>query len=338
MRFENVSVVSVAHVDAPHRITSAVLEDRLAPVLQKLEVQPGLLENLSGIIARRWWDEGTQPSTVAAQAGTLAVQRAGIDPSRIGIVINTSVCRDFIEPSTASIVHSKMGLAPSCQNFDLGNACLGFMNAMEIIGNMIERGQIEYGLIVDGEGSRFAVDKTIERLLRPETDYKSFRNQFATLTLGSGSAAMLLGRSDANEGSHPLVGSVAVAATEYHHLCRGQVDHMETDTKQLLFAGLGLAQQTWEKAKTELAWSSDSLDVLCMHQVSKVHTEQLGNLLELELDKALRIYPEFGNVGPASVAIVLSKALEEGRLSPGKRIAMMGIGSGLNCAMAEIVW
>jgi 3-oxoacyl-[acyl-carrier-protein] synthase-3 len=78
--------------------------------------------------------------------------------------------------------------------------------------------------------------------------------------------------------------------------------------------------------------------VLCLHQVSKVHTEQLGNLLELDLDKALRIYPEFGTVGPASVAIVLSKALEEGRLTPGKRVAMMGIGSGLNCAMAEIVW
>jgi 3-oxoacyl-[acyl-carrier-protein] synthase III len=338
MRFENVSVVGVAHVDAPHRIASSVLEDRLAPALERFGVQPGLLENLSGIVARRWWDEGVQPSQVAALAAEKLIADTGIDRSRIGIVINTSVCRDFIEPSTASIVHSRLNLAPTCLNFDLGNACLGFMNAMEIIGNMIERGQIEFGLIVDGEGSRFAVDRTIERLLKPESDYKSFRAQFATLTLGSGSAAMLLGRADAGLPGHRLVGSVSLAATEYHSLCRGQVDHMETDTKQLLFAGLGLAQQTWEKAKVELGWRPEDLDVICMHQVSKVHTEQLGGMLELDLDRALRIYPEFGNVGPASVPIVLSKAIEEGRAGTGSRIALMGIGSGLNCAMAEIVW
>ncbi len=338
MRFEHVSVLGVAHVDAPHHIPSSVLEDRLAPALERLGVEAGLLENLSGIVARRWWDEGTMPSTAAAAAGELALERAGIDRSKVGIVINTSVCRDYIEPSTACIVHSKLGLSPNCMNFDLGNACLGFVNALDIAGNMIERGQIEYALIVDGESSQHAVESTIARLLKPESDYKSFRNQFATLTLGSGSAAMVLGRTTGAAGEHRLIGTVSQAATEYHHLCRGQVDYMETDTKQLLFAGLELAQQTWELAKSELGWSADVLDELCMHQVSKVHTEQLGALLGLDLEKALRIYPEYGNVGPASLIIVLSKALEAGRIDSGNRIALMGIGSGLNCAMAEIQW
>lgn len=338
MRFEHVSVLGVAHVDAPHRIPSSVLEDRLAPALERLGVDAGLLENLSGIVARRWWDEGTMPSTAAAAAGKLALERAGIDKSKVGIVINTSVCRDYIEPSTACIVHSKLGLSPDCMNFDLGNACLGFVNALDIAGNMIERGQIEYALIVDGESSQHAVESTIERLLKPESDYKSFRNQFATLTLGSGAAAMVLGKATGAAGEHRLTGTVSQAATEYHHLCRGQVDFMETDTKQLLFAGLQLAQQTWELAKAELGWSAEVLDEVCMHQVSKVHTEQLGALLGLDLERALRIYPEFGNVGPASLIIVLSKALEAGRIDSGNRIALMGIGSGLNCAMAEIQW
>jgi 3-oxoacyl-[acyl-carrier-protein] synthase-3 len=69
-----------------------------------------------------------------------------------------------------------------------------------------------------------------------------------------------------------------------------------------------------------------------------VHTESLVNVLGLNPDKVHAIYPQMGNVGPASVPIVLAKVAEAGKLNKGSRIALLGIGSGLNCAMAEIVW
>ena len=50
------------------------------------------------------------------------------------------------------------------------------------------------------------------------------------------------------------------------------------------------------------------------------------------------IFPEFGNIGPASLPTALSKLNETGRLVKGKRVALLGIGSGLNCSMAEVVW
>lgn len=75
-----------------------------------------------------------------------------------------------------------------------------------------------------------------------------------------------------------------------------------------------------------------------MHQVSRVHTEKLAGALELPMTKVPTIYRESGNVGPASVPMTLHAAREEGRLCPGQRIGLMGIGSGLNCAMAEVVW
>jgi 3-oxoacyl-[acyl-carrier-protein] synthase-3 len=52
----------------------------------------------------------------------------------------------------------------------------------------------------------------------------------------------------------------------------------------------------------------------------------------------LTIFGEHGNIGPASVPIVLSKLRELGRLKKGDRVALLGIGSGLNCSMAEVVW
>jgi 3-oxoacyl-[acyl-carrier-protein] synthase III len=338
MRFENVAICSVAQVDATHRVSSAELEARLEPTLKRLRVPKGLLEGLTGIKARRMWDASILPSDAAALAGAQALAEAGIDRSRLGILISTSVCRDYVEPSTACLVHGKLELAPSCLNFDVGNACLGFLNGMDIVGNMIERGQIEFGLVVDGENSRFVVDRTIERLTREDVDQAEFWSNFATLTLGSAGAAMVLGRADLVTSGHRYLGGVTVAATEHRYLCRGQVDHMETNSADLLTCGLELAERTWACAQAELGWQPDRLDEVVVHQVSKAHTDKLRARLGLDESKLLATYPEYGNVGPAGIPLVLAKAAALGRLRAGARVALLGIGSGLNCSMAEVLW
>jgi len=306
--------------------------------MRRLGLQPGFLEGLTGIRARRMWDVEFQPSQAATAAAELAIEQAGVDRGRLGIVINTSVCRDYIEPSTACIVHRNLGLGPDCMNFDLGNACLGFLNAMDVVGNMIERGQIEYGLVVDGENSRFVVESTIERLNDPDLDQATFRENFATLTLGSGGAAMVLGRSDLVHDGHRFVGGVTSAATEHSQLCRGQVDQMRTRSKELLIAGITIAKKTYEMAKRELGWTPDVVAEYILHQVSRPNTDKLAEALELPIDKFMPAYVELGNVGPAAVPIVLSKAADAGRIQSGDRVALMGIGSGLNCTMSEIIW
>lgn len=338
MHFSNVAIVGLAHVDAPIRVTSAEIDDQLAPAIERLGLRPGVLEETAGIVARRFWEPGVMPSEVAARAAEIALERAGIDRGRVGLLVNTSVCRDYVEPSTACLVHGRLGLPASCMNFDVGNACLAFLNGMDIASNMIERGQLDYALIVDGEGSRYVTEHTIERMLREDTTLEDFKNEFAALTLGSGAAAMVLGRADAHEGAPTFRGGVTLAASQFNHLCVGQVDKMETDTKALLFAGIGLAAQTLAKATEALGWNPAELDELVMHQVSRVHTDSLCAQLDLDANKVLRVYPEFGNVGPAGVPMVLSKAAEAGRIERGNRVALMGIGSGLNCSMAEVVW
>jgi 3-oxoacyl-[acyl-carrier-protein] synthase-3 len=337
MHFDNVSILGVAHLDAPHRVPSDEIEGRLAPTLDRLGMRPDLLRDASGIMARRMWDDGVQPSDVAARAGELAIEAAGIDRDELGILINTSVCRDYVEPSTACIVHSNLGLPETCMNFDLGNACLAFINGMDMVGNMIERGQIAAGIVTNGESSRLPTERTVERLLDPAVDEAIFRANFATLTLGSGAAAMVLGRSDDGRG-HRFLGGVNLAATEHCRLCYGQVDGMVTDTRELLVAGLGLAARTWQKAVDELGWSADAFDHFVIHQVSKTHSDKFAAILGLDPAKIYRLYPEFGNIGPAGVPIVLSKLAEARSLSKGDRIALMGIGSGLNCTMAEVIW
>jgi 3-oxoacyl-[acyl-carrier-protein] synthase-3 len=338
MRFQNVSIFGVAHVDAPNRVPSEEIEKRLAPTLERLGMREDLIRDLSGIVERRIWDQGVQPSDAAAEAAEKAIEQAGIARGQLGILVNTSVCRDYIEPSTACIVHSKIGLPETCMNFDLGNACLAFINGMDMVGNMVEQGQIDYGIVVNGESSQFSTEKTIEKLLDPDVDEETFRSNFATLTLGSGSAAMVLGRSDLGDGGHPYLGGVNLAATEHNRLCYGQVEGMVTKGHELLIAGLGLAARTWKKAVDELGWEIEDFDHCVLHQVSKIHTEQFCDIVGLDIESVFRLYPYFANIGPAGVPIVLSKLNDEGRLKSGDRVALMGIGSGLNCTMAELRW
>ncbi len=338
MRFSDVVIASLAKVEAPHRVSTAEIEARLNGNLSRLGLLPGTLAALSGIAARHFWDADMAPSAAATLAAERALDACGVSRSRIGVLINTSVSRDYVEPSTACLVHGNLKLAAECLNFDLSNACLGFLNGMELVAHMIERRQVDFGLVVDGESSRFVVEKTLERLNAPNAGPDVLRDNIATLTLGSGAAAAVLTRADLAPDGHRFVGSVTLAATEHNKLCQGQVDWMRTNTTGLLSAGLALAARTWKRAVEELDWTTEGIDHAILHQVSKVHTEQLARALGIELSRVPTIYGEHGNVGPASVPMTLAHAADEGRIVRGDRVALMGIGSGLNCAMAEVIW
>jgi len=338
MQFNNVKILSVSHIDAPHQVRSDEIESKLEATMKRLGVPPGMLERFSGIKSRRQFDEGMPPSEAATTAGERAIEAAEIDKDQLGVVVNTSVCRDFIEPSTASIVHRNLGLSPTCLNFDISNACLAFINGMEMVSNMIEQKQIDYGIVVNAENTKHATRSTIDRLSRPDATWEAFRDAFATLTLGSGAVAMVLARTQGTAGEHRFLGGVNLAATQHCRLCYASVDSMVTNAKKLLNHGMELALKTWSKAREALAWTPDNIDHFIIHQVGKAHTERFARTLGIDLSKIFRLYPNHGNIGPAGVPIVLSKLIEENRLAAGDRIALMGIGSGINCTMSEIVW
>ena len=342
-RYRNVAITGVAHLDAPIRVTSSEIDDQLAPAAERLGAQAGMLEQVAGITARRFWEPGVLPSEVASEAAQKLLADSAVPREDVGLLLNTSVCRDYVEPSTASIVHGRLGLSPAALNFDLGNACLGFVNGMEVAAGMIERGTVEHALIVNGEDSRFTTEATIARLLAPDADRQLFRESFATFTLGSGAVAMLLSSTDAAartgaDAGHRYLGSHSRAATQYAHLCRGQMDDMRTDTRGLLNAGLEIATALYPSTMDELGLSNDDVALWAIHQISKVHTNAIVSTLELDNRRVPVLYPEHGNIGPAGVPTIVSKEVHAGRLHDGDRVMLLGVGSGLNASVAELVW
>lgn len=339
MLFQNVVIEGLAYDLPPHRVTSASLEDQIAPTMERLGVPLGRIEALSGIRERRFWDPGTMPSTAGTQIARRVIEESGIDPSEIGCMINTSVWRDYIEPSTACMVHGNLGLSSSCINYDVSNACLGFMTGMMNIALMIETGVIKYGLVVNGDSARDIVEATIKRLQGPNVDMQTFRDNFATLTIGSSAVAMLLCHKDVAKNGHAVNGIVSRSATEHNQLCLGSYDYMKTDASALLVAGVKLAAETWQAAQAELPnWTDAEIDLYTPHQVGSRHTAAVVETLGMTPSKVYLNFMSLGNIGPAAVPVSLAQAIEAGRVKKGSHIGMFGIGSGINCALMSVKW
>lgn len=334
-RYRNTAMLAVEHVDAPEVVTSEHIDQQLHAVYDKVAVRPGLLAAVAGVRERRWWSHGSILSDGAAQAGRAALERAGISAEAVGLLIDTSVSRDHLEPSAASAVHHKLRLASSCINFDLSNACLGFVSGMTIAAGMIDAGRIQYALIVDCEDSRRLQEATLRRLCDQGVSAGDLYAEFASLTLGSGAAATLLGPADKHPDRPKLVRSETAAATQHHLLCVGSMDRMKTDTAALMTAGVEAAEAAFAQAlRSGTEW--DKMDHYIIHQVSLPHTRLLCEKTGIELDKTPLTFPTRGNLGPASIPTTLS--LHQSNIAPGERVLLGGIGSGVNVSACELLW
>jgi acyl-CoA:acyl-CoA alkyltransferase len=344
MRFENVCIESLA-VSLPDEIwTSAAIEERLRPVYERLKLPFGRLELMTGIRERRVWPLGTKASDASAAAGRALLARTALSPDQVELFIHAAVSRDMLEPATASFAHHKIGLPATAQIFDISNACLGFMNSLTVAAGLIDAGQIRCAMIVAGENGRPLVEHTIQRLLDQPLSRNEIKPYFANLTIGSGAvAAFVCHRSLVKGRPHRLLGGAGRAATRYSELCQGDTQGpgalaMQTDSEQLLVAGVELARETWQDFQTVTGWDSIRVDRGVGHQVGSVHRRRVYEAIGLDLAKDFSTFETLGNMGSVSLPATLAAAVEAGAVVPGNRVALFGIGSGLNCLMLGLEW
>lgn len=344
MRFENVCLESIA-VALPEEIwTSAQIEERLRLLYERLKLPAGRLELMTGIRERRVWPSDTRPSDASARAGRAVLAKSGLRAEQIGVFVHAAVSRDMLEPATAAFAHQKIGLSAHAQIFDVSNACLGFLNALAIVGAMIEAGQTQCGLVVAGEHGRPLVEETLKTLLGQPLNRNEIKPFFANLTIGSGAvAAVVCHRSLVRGPVHRMVGGAARTATEHSKLCQGDAVaagglSMQTDSEQLLLAGVALAQETWREFKAETGWNEGDPARIVTHQVGSAHRRKLYEALGLDLAKDYSTFETLGNMGSVSLPATLALAAGAGAVREGDRVAMLGIGSGLSCMMLALEW
>lgn len=343
--FSHVCLHTFGYELPPRRLTSDDIEKRLEPLYRRLKLPEGRLEMMSGIRERRLWEQGTRPSQAASRAGRNTIDAAGIDPGAVQCLIFSSVSRDMMEPATASFVHHALGLPPHCLVLDVSNACLGFLDGMVLLGNMIELGQVENGLIVSGETAEELIESTTQSLIQDSTlTRKTIKSAFASLTIGSGAVGLYMCRRTRETEDRPrLVHGSWLANTQFSDLCLGgqsapETTLMATDSEELLIQGIETAHKTWELFSAESGWREKDIDCYFCHQVGTAHARLLFERLGLTSHKNFETLAFLGNVGSVSAPITMAMAIEQNRFARNMRGAMLGIGSGINCMMLGIEW
>jgi 3-oxoacyl-[acyl-carrier-protein] synthase III len=343
MKFQNLVIESFGYDLSDTEVTSADIETRLAPLYEKLKLPEGRLELMTGISARRMWAPGTKPSDLSTNAAKKCLEKSSVAKEDVDLLIHSSVCRDFLEPATASVVHANLGLSKKAMIFDLSNACLGVVNALVVAGHMIESGQIKNALIVSGENGGPLLESTLKELMtNPSIDRKNIKKYIANLTIGSAATAIMLTSKTLAPNAPQILGGAVETDSSANHLCRGDGNThslvMETDSEELLKYGIALGQSTWKKFRENLMWANNDINFVITHQVGSAHEKLSLESLGLTNVNTFKTYPFLGNTGSSALPITMMMAAEKGHLIKGDQLALLGIGSGLSSIMLGVKW
>ena len=350
MLFQNVSLLSVGYVLPPLVITSADIELQLDAVYQRLKLPQGRLEGMSGIRERRLWQPRTRISDMSAESCRRALSAANVEPSEVQCLIHASVCREYLEPATACRVHHLTGLPENAWVYDVSNACLGIMNGAVQIAQLIESGAIRAGLVVGTEDCRGLLEATIDQLNADSSlTRQSIKSAFASLTIGSGSCAWLLGDRRYFETKSPglgasVRGAVAVARTQHHALCQSDTDQagsgmqpiMNTDSELLLEAGVETGKAAFDQLLSELSWQRNEIDATVCHQVGSAHRKRMLETLGMPIETDFATFERLGNTGSVALPTALGIGISQSQFPIDTKTALLGIGSGLNSVMMGI--
>lgn len=350
MKYTTVFIESFGYELAPNIVTSRDIEDKLSPFYKGVGFAPGQLEALTGIQERRYWDEDHTLADHAAVAGRRALEDAGISSKDVGAVLFCGVGQDGFEPATACAVAHALDIGPEAIVYDVKSACLGMVTGMVQVANEIELGNIRAGLVVSCETARQIVDSTIDEI-NARQSMKFYKETIATMTGGSGAAAVLL--TDGSLGRpgtprHALKGGVVQNAIRHFGLCHWGFEQkgmpttskvvMRTQAQDVLDNGTQLAVATYERFKKEFALPPDKPDKFISHQVGEGHHQRFYSTMNFDRKKDFITFPFLGNVGSVSLPITAAIADERGFLEPGDFVAFLGVGSGLNCYFLGVEW
>ncbi|MCP3873847.1 MAG: 3-oxoacyl-ACP synthase III [Desulfobacteraceae bacterium] len=350
MKYSNVFIESFGYELAPNVVTTTELEEKLSPFFDAMGFGPGQIEALTGIKERRYWDEDHTLGEHAAIAGQRALDEANISPDQIGALVYCGVGQDGFEPATSCSVAEQLNLGENTHIYDVKSACLGVITGIVNVANEIQLGNIKAGLVVSCETARQIVDSTIDEI-NTHKSLEFYKDTVATMTGGSGAAAVLL--TDGTIGNpdnrkHALKGGVVKNAIKHYELCHWGFEKkgmptdsriiMRTQAQGVLENGLVLAKKTFEKFKKELNLSPDEPHKFIGHQVGALHHQKFYEALSEDIKKDFCTFPFLGNIGTVSIPITAAIADERGFLNPGDFVAIIGIGSGLNCYILGVEW
>ena len=323
-------IKSLATYVPPRLLTNADLE-------KLVETSNEWIMQRTGIRERHIVDPGVATSDLAKEAALAAIEKAGLTPNDIDLIIVGTVTPDMLFPSTACLVQDKIG-AHRAWGFDLSAACSAFTYALTVGSQMVVAGSVKHALIIGADVMSSIIDYT---------------DRSTCVLFGDGAGAVVVGRADDDSGYGILDFECEVDGSGGPALCmpaggsRRPASHQTVDERlhyvkqegQTVFKfAVRKTGDVCERLLHRNNLTAADIDLFVSHQANRRIIMSAAERLGLPEHKVIINIERFGNTTAATIPLALNDAVIEGKLKRGQRILLASVGAGFTVGAVLVRW
>jgi len=322
-----VQIVSTGSHLPKRVVTNADLE-------RQYGIDPGWVEQRTGILERRYVEDGEATSHLCIEAARRAMRAARVSPDDVDLIVVGTFTPDYLCPSTACLVQDALGIeAPAV---DLQAACSGFMYALVTAAQYVATGNSRLALVIGADANSRIVDPNDKKI--------------APL-FGDGAGAVLLAPGDPHQGlmcyqlgsdgsggrllDRPAGGALNPASAA--DLEAGN-HFLQMDGRNVFKWAVRALTDTIELVLNRTGMSARDVSLYFVHQANIRIIDYAMEQLGIPPEKVVNNLQRYGNTSAASVPLALDEAHREGRIHRGDTILLSGFGAGLTWGTALFQW
>lgn len=298
------------------------------------------IQQRSGIVERRWVEDGEAGSDLARGAAEMALEGAGMEADEIDCIVVATVSPDHFFPGTGVFLQRKLDV-PGIPCLDVRNQCTGFIYALSVADAWIRTGTYRRILLVGTE-----VHSTGLR--------KSTAGRDTAVLFGDGAGAVILGPAEEEgrgviatrihaDGRHAEKLWLEAPASAYDPFI--SIDYIEAgityptmEGRDVFKYATTLMPEAVREVLDDAGLSIDDVDLVIPHQANLRISQGVQKRLGLADGKVYSNIQRYGNTTAASIPIALHEALGEGLVSDGDLVCLTAFGSGFTWGASLIRW
>jgi 3-oxoacyl-[acyl-carrier-protein] synthase-3 len=329
LNVRRVEIKSLATYVPPKLLTNADLE-------KMVETSDEWIMQRTGIKQRHIVDPGVATSDLAAEAARKAIEKAGLTPDDIDVIIVGTVTPDMLFPSTACLVQAKIG-ASNAWGFDLSAACSAFTYALTVGTTIVASGGARHALVIGADVMSSIIDYT---------------DRATCVLFGDGAGAVVLGLSaDENIGildfDHKIDGNGGPALCmpaggsklpASHQTVDDRLHYVKQDGQAVFKFAVRNTGEICERLLKRNKLTGDDLDLFVSHQANKRIILSAAEKIGMPEEKVVINIDKFGNTTAATIPLALNDAVESGRLKKGDLILLTSVGAGFTVGSVLVRW
>jgi 3-oxoacyl-[acyl-carrier-protein] synthase-3 len=319
------AILSVAAELPTGRITNAQLAERFGVSEEWIMSRTGIRERCQAAPDERLSDYATR-------AAATALERAGVAPSEVDLVLVATTTPDELQPNTAPLVADALG-TPGAGAFDVGSGCTGFLSALAMVTAQIETRRAERAVVV-GADFITRINNYDDRRIGP-----LFADGAGAVVVGpAGNDDSLAGEGVAGTG---VIGPIVLGSDGSQAmtiLVRNEERKIHMDGPEVFRHAVNRMSEVTLEALARAGLGIDDVDLFVYHQANARITRSLGERLSLPAERVVDCIENVGNASTATLPIGLQVAIDDGRLRPGSLVLLCAFGSGLTWGAGVIRW